>query len=344
MSSKVTHVLLPLLIFPTLAALAYHYIVGHTDASGWGDKLKIQCLEDPANPYAGSYTGIAHVDTVLCILVSVFHASFTPVSLPFTMWFLTSAPPITAYLYLEAYRKNTPFPISFPIIPGVLMQTVTFGATFPTYWLLSILTGVTSRRASGGNSQVNRAHAEAVAFGVFIGMFIPTISMLILHDPTVTAIWQFFPFYASIAMAAHLFVRPAHKSQDSGFTIIVFLYIASFIISSSMHLAVVSSRFHDFELLKSFFVPSTSQLDLSLADDYHALHLLQWDAIFGFSATILGTLWFARSTPQFFGLLLWHIVAVPVFGPGAAIAGVALWRENYLHSDNSTPKSASLKK
>ncbi|KAK7440241.1 hypothetical protein VKT23_017182 [Stygiomarasmius scandens] len=341
--SRVINVLLPLLLFPTLSALAFHLIIGHTDQSGWGAKLRVQCLEDPENPYALSYTSIANVDAGLCVLVSVFHASFTSVSLPFTVWFLVSAIPITAFVYIEAHRRKTPpFPLSHPIIAGILMQTMSFGATFPIYWLLAILTGVTSRQASSDSTTVNQSHAEAVAFGVFIGMFVPTVSMFALNDPFVTAIWQFFPLFVSFAMAAHLLVRPASSSQKSGHSIIVILYIASFIISSSVHLAVVSSRFHDLELLKAFFVPSISMLDIALADDLHALHLLQWDAIFGFGSSILGTLWFARSMSQLICLLVWNIVAVAIVGPGAAIAGVALWRENYLHS--SDDKFADTKK
>ncbi|KAK7468559.1 hypothetical protein VKT23_003064 [Stygiomarasmius scandens] len=332
MPSKITGVLLPLLLFPALSASAFYFILGHTDASGWGKKVRLQCL-DSENPYALSYTGVAKVDSTLCLLVSIFHAAFTPVSFPFTLWLLASAVPITSFLYIEAHRRSAPsFPISHPSVIGFFMQTVTFGVTFPIYWLLAILTGATSHRASSHSSTVSKTAAEAIVFGILVGMFVPTASMLSLHDPSVTAIWQFFPLFASFATGAYLFVRPASKSQESGHSIIVFLYAAGFIASSSVHLAIVSSRFHDSDKLKAFFFPSTSPLDISFPDDFHALHLLQWDAIFGFGSCLLGSLWFARSTSQFIGLLIWELIAVPVIGPGAAIAGVALWRENYLHS------------
>ncbi|KAF5373138.1 hypothetical protein D9758_001723 [Tetrapyrgos nigripes] len=333
--------LLPIVTFPVLAAFALNFVVGHTQSSGWGEKLRIQC-ESSETPYALPYSGITQVDGALCILVSVFHASFTSVSLPFTFWFLISAVPVTAFLYVEAFRRRVPsLPIKYPIIPGILMQTATFGATIPMWWLFAILTGVTNLRPSSATTTVAQGHALAIAFGIFIGMFIPTISMFALLDPYVTAVWQFFPLFVSFAIAAHLLVRPTSKDQESGHTIISILYIASFIFSSSVHLAVVSSRLHDLGRLKAFFFPSTSVLDLSLNDDLHALHLLQWDALFGFGSAILGTLWFARSRMQLLGLLAWHIVAIPVMGPGAAITGVALWRESHL---NSTEKPVDAKK
>jgi hypothetical protein len=59
---------------------------------------------------------------------------------------------------------------------------------------------------------------------------------------------------------------------------------------------------------------------------------LQWDGVFGFGSTLLATLWFAKNTSQFFGILLWNVIASVVVGPGAAIAAVALFREAQLHA------------
>jgi hypothetical protein len=43
-------------------------------------------------------------------------------------------------------------------------------------------------------------------------------------------------------------------------------------------------------------------------------------------------LWTAKSIKQFFGMIVWYVVASVAFGPGAAIARAFAWREGMLNA------------
>jgi hypothetical protein len=321
-----------LLIYPSLAALAFHFIFGHASQSGLLEKLKVQCppvsLGD-ATPYRLQYTGNQSIDEGLCGIVSFFHASFGPEVAPFLTYFLVSGAPIVTHVYLESCRPNRPLILAYPLIFVLGMQILSFGATFSVYWMLFIISGAAQSPKLGRQTIVTKAHVQAILFGIIIGMIILSGCMLVLQDPYITAIWQVFPVVVSVASFVHLLVRPVSLYPDSGFEIIRGFYISSFIIISSIHLTLLTSKNAD--ELKTLLLPSIQILPSSTFTELQALNLLQWDAVFGLLASLLGTIWFGKNTKQILGLLAWNLLASPLVGPGAAFSAAALWREGRLH-------------
>ncbi|KAJ4488393.1 hypothetical protein J3R30DRAFT_930285 [Lentinula aciculospora] len=325
--------LVALLIFTSLTVLAFHFILGHGDASGFFDQLSAQCsnISSDEAPYRLPYTGIQFIDKTLCAVVVFFHASFGPDVAPFLTYFLVSVAPIMGHAYFESSRPSRPFLMAYPVIFFQVMQLLSFGATFSVYWMLFVLSGSSSLRSLGPQTMVTKAHAQAIIFGIFIGLIILSGCMIILQDPYITAIWQVFPIVASVATILHLIIRPASLYPESGYKIIRGFYISSFILISSMHITLLTSR--GMEEMKVLMLPSINVLPTSTSIELHSLNLLQWDATFGLLSSLLGTLWFGRNVKEIFALLAWNLLASPLVGPGAAFSASALWREVWLHDD-----------
>nr|GAT60056.1 predicted protein [Mycena chlorophos] len=146
-----------------------------------------------------------------------------------------------------------------------------------------------------------------------------------LEDPYITVLWQLFPLWQFLAQSAHLLVRKPNRNE-SGFTWIQALYVGVFMVASSTHISTLAKGD-----LKAIFVPSLEPR-VGVAPELQVLDLLQWDGIFAFVSSLLGTIWFGRTTTEAACILLWNVLGTVVVGPGAALAAVALWRESHLYS------------
>lgn len=322
------------MLFPTLSALAARMIFGNMKESGLEAEIKAQCL--PGSQYYIEFSGVKVLDENICSLVAMFHAALTPSVYSFLVYFsATCGPPVVAFIGIEACRKRSHFSLTYPIIFGISFQLATYGVTLPIYWLLFILTGA-SRPSKNADTKIARGDAGAIIFNLWMGWGIPTVAMLVLQDPWITALWQAVPLWASVAQRIHLTLQPSSKS---GYGFVKGLYIFCFLLASSLHLATVYPILHDVEALKAFFVPSVAALNQSTPIELLVRDLLQWDMNIAMASSILATLWFARSFTQLVGVVVWNAVAIPVVGPGAAFAGVALWRESTLNANfKSTSK------
>lgn len=331
-------VILPFTMFPALSALAFHYILGHMNQTGLDVKLADRCnplFEGHATPYLIQYTGIKGLDGHgLCPLVSFFHAAIAaPNALSFLTYFAGIGAPLSIIPAVEGWRNGRSLFVAFPVIFGIFCQILTVGVTMPIYWLLFIVTGGVSYTQGAKvtkNPIVSQAHAEAIVFGVVVGAVIPSVAMLILEDPHVTAIWQPYPVYVTIAQYAHLAFRPASKHSKSGYPTIRALYIGAFIVSSSVHFSTIWPIVDDLSTLKTIFLPSVTSPDPLTDIGHKVLHFLKWDFFFGFASSILATLWFAESLAQFLALSVWITIGTPLVGPGAVVMGAFLWRESRL--------------
>lgn len=256
----------------------------------------------------------------------------SPDAITFLTYFIGIGAPLGVIPAVEGWRIGRSWLIAYPVIFGLLGQVFTIGVTMPLYWFIFVLSGGADigKSSEPGSARVTQAHAEAIIFGIVIGAIIPSVGMLLLEDPQVTAIWQPYPIYVSIAQLAHLAFRPASKHPESGYVTIRALYIGMFIISSSVHISTIWPLIKDLGVIQNTFLPSTvvPHHATSMAD--RVLHFLKWDLTFGFAASILATLWFARSTRELIALMGWNAFAIPVLGPGAALTGAALWRESHL--------------
>ncbi|KAK7043801.1 hypothetical protein VNI00_008413 [Paramarasmius palmivorus] len=284
-----------------------------------------------ATPYRIAYSGIDGVDKALCTLVAVFHGALdNETGRKFLQYFLTQGGPVMAMVSLEGCRRNRHILFAFPIIYGILMQVVSFGATFSFYWAPFIASGAATV-AGSKDTIVSKADAQAIVFGQLIGFGIPTVAMVTMTDPSVTALWQFVPVIASALASVHLLFRSRVKHSQSGWTDIRNMYIVMFILGAITHLVMVVPKVKGagVEGLKNFFIPAPT--DSSTGMEQLVLNLLQYDMLFGMGSSLLATFWFAHNTQQFRAIQMWIIAALPILGPGATFAAIALWRESRLH-------------
>ncbi|THH10990.1 hypothetical protein EW146_g8193 [Bondarzewia mesenterica] len=330
MSAKILRVVLPLMLFPCLSALAFHFIVGHLTTSGGGEQIAAQCPPNDG-PYNIKFTNISAVDRQLCILVTFFHASFDSKNLPLLAEFASSGAVLVVLPYIEAARQGRPFLLAFPTLLGAIYQNAGAGVMFPLYWLAFILSGQTRIR-SGPQVKIDQAHAEATLFALLIGVVVPSGLMYFMVDAVVTAAWQAFPVWMLLAQQAHLLVRPSSRHPQSGYKTIQATFIFTFLLSAITHITVIWPLLGDTATLKYSFLPRVEAPDPTTTTlQYATLVFLQWDAAFSFGASLLGTMWFAESLQQSLIILVWNVVGSLAFGPGAALSGLLIWREARLN-------------
>ena len=253
-------------------------------------------------------------------------------SFVFATYFIVIGAPLVVVPTVEGWRAGRSRFIAYPVIFGILFQIMTVGLTMPLYWLIFILTGGTrSRYLNPANAIISQAAAEAVVFGIIVGAVIPSVGMLGLNDPYVTAIWQPFPIYISLAQYMHLLFRPSSRYPQSGYQTICGLYIATFILCSSVHIATIWPIIEgDLRMFRRVFVPSITIPPTTIEHGVH--HMLKWDFAVAFVSSNLVTLWFAKSKRQLAFLVAWSAFAIPAFGPGATMIGAFLWRETSLQN------------
>ncbi|KAJ7460985.1 hypothetical protein B0H11DRAFT_159533 [Mycena galericulata] len=333
MSQKIWSTYIPLVLFPAMSALALKFTFGNMAEAGLSfieENCPVQFASSELTPHRLDYIGATSVDQTICGFVSFFHLAFTPEVLPFLTYFMSGSMALLAFPAFEASRNGRHWVLAAPVVFGLLGQVMTVGAVLPIYWLLFILTGTAQRGATGGQTKISAAQAQAVVFGLIIGVAIPSLCLIVLQDPFVTSLWQIFPLWQLLAQSIHLLVRPPSTHPESGYPWIRALYIGAFIFASSSHIGVLAKA-KTLDGIKSVFLPSVAP-QKSAAPNMKVLDLFKWDAFFAYTSTLLGTIWCAEDPEQAIYIVLWNVIGSIVVGPGAVIAGLALWRETYLHS------------
>ena len=250
--------------------------------------------------------------------------------LSFLTYFLGNGGPFVILPIVEAYRTGQNRLLAYPLIWGLGSQILSMGVTSTVYCFVFILLGGVDRGRKSNLRLITQADAEAIVFGIVAGAVIPTAAMLILQDPYVTVIWQIYPVYVSIAHFLHLQIRPASQYSQSGYRTIQALFIGCFIISSSIHISIVWPMINDLDTLREIFIPSISMLDPSTDLTLQVFDVLKWDFAFSFVTVAITSLWFASNLKQLVAIIAWYIGAIPTIGLGAAVMGVAVWRDDVL--------------
>ncbi|KAH7889937.1 hypothetical protein F5I97DRAFT_2071981 [Phlebopus sp. FC_14] len=334
--------LAPFLIFPALSFAAVKLLFGQIlYLSGLEEKLNEICDEsispDP-HPLRLEYTGLLDVDRLLCGVVTFFHALMDPVYRPLIAEVATFLAAVSIIPFVEAAREKRSFFLRMPAAVGILFQIMSLAVIMPIYSLVFIVTGAAGRTArSSDGARINQANAEALLFAFSVGYVIPTVCMILFEDPIVTAIWQIFPLMMEVAQFAHRVIRPPSRYIESGYRTVQATFIFIFVASAVIHAVYVWPLLRDVQALEKMFVPSLhGPATSSLVGGVVAF--IKWDMIIGGGSTVLSTLWMANSVTHLISIILWHSTATVLLGPGAAIAGVLLWREAQLNGGNHAVK------
>ncbi|KAF8484390.1 hypothetical protein JB92DRAFT_3028842 [Gautieria morchelliformis] len=291
--------------------------------------------------YLGGYAPA--VENTLCILVAFFHPLFQPEAAnhtPFMLDFLASFPACIIIPFLEASRLKRSLLMGFPAIMGTIYQLFSGAVAFPMYWAVFLAT----MRDHATDSQIVQADAEGILFGVVMGYFLPTFAMTYMATTGPIALWQVFPLLVSLFGNLHRLLRPRSLHGGSGHRTVQATYVLMLLTSAIVHLRTLKSYNFDLQTIMTHLIPS---LEIPDAKKGHTaltsiIHFLQWDAVFIFGSTFVASLWFARSVGQGVLLIVWIVISTAVLGPGAAVSGIFLWREEKLNQARRflTPKLA----
>ncbi|KAG1730620.1 hypothetical protein EDB19DRAFT_1377400 [Suillus lakei] len=326
-----------LAVFPFLTVTAaYIVLVRCLYGNGLVPKLHAVCgapVEGELFQTRIAYTNIPALDFNLCGIVTFYHGLMNPTYRPLLILMCTTLSAIAIIPFAEATREFHSKRLRMPATIGMIFQLCSCAVIMPIYWFAFALTGGTSRRSD----RINQGNAEALLFALVAGYAIPTVCMVVLEDPVVTAMWQFFPLFMKIAQWAHCKIRPPSHHTGSGYGIVQAMYMLVYVASAYLHVAHVWPLFNSSVLVQQLIIPPTAPLDpsaISVAEGVAAF--LKWDMAFAAGSTILITLWFARSLTGLVMLILWHVSATFIVGPAAAIAGVMMWREATINAQAIT--------
>jgi hypothetical protein len=210
---------------------------------------------------------------------------------------------------------------------------MSLGFTYSVYYLVFVLSGAAGLHIhpQGYNARIGRAQAMATIYAYFVGMALPTSAMLFLDHPYATALWNPYPLLVALVRHISLFFDSPANSSSTGYLTTQAMYIIGFISSAIGHFTFVLPRLGDLSMLKRSFIPSGIILDPATTPlEQSVIDIFQWDGGLCIIASMLATFWCAGNIKQFVGILAWHLCSTIAFGPGAAVAGVFIWREKLL--------------
>ena len=320
-----------LIVFPVLTFAAIQVLfVRCLLQNGLVPKLHATCdaavIDSVSLPTRIAYTNIPALDFNLCAIVAFYHGSMNQTYRPLLIHMCTTLSAIAIIPFVEAARKPRSTWLRMPAATGIFFQLCSCAVIMPVYCFAFMLTGGTNRRSASDN--INQRDAEALLSTLLVGYALPTVCMVVLENPVMTAIWQVFPLYMKAAQWAHCKIRPPSLYAGSGYRIVQVVYMLVFLASASLHVAYIWPLFSSPTLFRNIMIPPTTSLDpATISITEGAAAFLKWDMIFGAGSTVLMTLWFARNLTDLVLLVLWHALATIAVGPGAAIAGAMLWRE-----------------
>ncbi|KAG0706336.1 hypothetical protein DFH29DRAFT_995977 [Suillus ampliporus] len=317
-----------LAVFPFLTfAAVYILFVRCLYENGLVPKLHAVCdapVDGGSFPTRITYTNIPALDSNLCAIVAFYHGLMDPTYRPLLIHMCTTLSAMAIIPFAEATRESHSNRLRIPATIGMLFQLCSCAVVMPIYWFAFALTGGTT----SASNRINQGNAEALLFALLVGYAIPTVCMVVLQNPVMTAIWQIFPLFMKAAQWAHCKIRPPSRHAGSGYGTVQAMYMLVFIASAYSHVAYVWPLLNNPALFQKIMIPPIASLDsTTISIPEGAAALLQWDMIFGGGSTILVTLWFAGSLTDLMLLILWHVWATFAVGPGAAIAGAMMWRE-----------------
>ncbi|KAG2115196.1 uncharacterized protein F5147DRAFT_412544 [Suillus discolor] len=328
---------LPIAIFIPLGYLATQIVFKrHMYQSGTGLQLAYHCnvpIGTEGYPLRLAYTGYPALDSRVCALVALFHALLDPAYQPLVAELMTALAAVTMIPFVEAAREKRSIFLRMPAVVGVLFQLFSFAAIMPIYYVAFILSGAAiGSPVKGRATKVTQGSAEALLFALIAGYIIPTVCMVIFQDLISTALWQGYPIIMALAQFVYLIIRPSSRHVESGYAITQAMYGLIFVTSAVFHIYYTWPLFFDLQNFQKVLVPqlALSKRPLSLSEGVAAV--IQWDAVFGIGSTFLVTFWFTQSVKEMVLLFFWHVLSSVAFGPGAAIAGVLLFREARLNS------------
>lgn len=269
--------------------------------------------------------------------------------------------------------------LRYPVVWGILYQRLSGGWILPL-WLLAFLFAF-PQRTSG---TLTRIEAESVFVGWWLGHTIPALLMLVPGSPPLDSppAWIAFPILMSLVQYAYQVARERFTQgpdgQKGGYIVVQMAYASALMMgfASHVHLVLIPAFYATplsatllqkagplVTYFKDFFIPSPgfaipSPNTTTAASGVQ--HFVQWDTIVVFVAVWIAVVWDmkmqqsvahrrAQSVAWWKDSELWTaacvlLVGALVAGPGAATAGMMMYRERTLYAANVYSEAEELQK
>jgi hypothetical protein len=326
------------LAFASFAAISIWGIGFHWALSGANDQVVEICSPSVVDTFSKSYgTGVRGVDQVLCQFNETFQALLSGKAKDTTTVFFWTMPVIVFASLLESTRTDRPIVASYPLIFGILYQTMTGGFVISAFWglfLWSLRPGSGTGSAKLARAPITRANAEAALTAVVLGYYAPTTWMIMTKSPLAVVLWQPFTVYMSIIQ--HLVYRirsqDHRRANELGLSIVRAGFMITSTISTISYIAAVMPNISEtivmdfLQWLPSLSIPEPSTTTIASA----ALQLIQYDAAMSLASSILAAiLLLPIRKDQAFAAETTPMLLV-VAGPGVIIGGLWVLREEFL--------------
>lgn len=277
--------------------------------------------------------GVRGVDQVLCQFNETYQAFLSGKVRDTTMVFFWTLPVMAFATLLESTRSDRSKVASYPVILGILYQTITGGLAISVFWGL-FLWNVRPGSRTLARAPVTRVDAEAALVAVIVGYYIPTVWMTVTKDPLAVVVWQPFPIYMSLVQHLVRRVRDPGPGRQSelglqivriGFAITSTIATVSYIYAVLPHLS--ETIVTDFiEWLPSLTIPDPKTTTISSA----ALHLIQYDVAMSLGSAIVAAILLLPSAKDQTFISEAAPMVLAVAGPGIIIGGLWVFREELL--------------
>jgi hypothetical protein len=321
------------LVYSGLAAAGVYFIHGHASKSGLSASLNASC-PNPATFKTGTqlpYTGLGGLDNFLCILVTFFQTVLAdPEGSKFTVNFIAQFASTIPLMMFESVRENRSLVLASPALVGAMYQAAGGGVILPLYWLSFVLSGAPQK-----GFDISQVQAESALFGFLAGAAVPTVSMFMnSSNPHVVATWQAFPIIAGAFQQAYILLRPTPKGGNnaSGYQVVQLTHFLTFTAGAVFHLGVHGPDLltHPLQTLSgitSFFPSIHDPNPATTAPIDAVLDFLGWDRLLITTATAITPLFSTEDFGEALKLAGGAILTSIVLGPGAAVAGLWMYRE-----------------
>ncbi|KAF3765745.1 hypothetical protein M406DRAFT_351140 [Cryphonectria parasitica EP155] len=271
-----------------------------------------------------SYTGIGLLDHILSFLVLAFAAGplgLDPAVRLQQLHFLLNFFSFLCIWNIEAYRpRNARKSFSFPGTWAIFYQTVAGAAVVPWYYAAWVFSSA-SEQPHKESDEVPMNKAKIILPSAVFFYLLPTLVMYLPQsDPWlkqgVIAYWQVSPVVVS--MAIPLLSVLVNDRTSKGLSVARHLqrtYVVAFGVSALVHFYVLLSCYSSLDpqvSLYRVFVPERRLWKDSLTTGLH--YIFQWD-------------W-------------WAVYAACLLGPGAAMAGVWSWKEDFEQGPRTKTRTA----
>ncbi|CAE6424904.1 unnamed protein product [Rhizoctonia solani] len=287
-----------------------------------------------------AYIGHDASDFRMCVIVAFMREALDGGRAKFFHEFYATFGPSAIMPFIEMRRAG--YRVSVVLISmlvlGILYQILSGAVILPLWWTIHLLSS--GRKATS----LHPHYVEGTFIGYLLGYLL--VSIILVTSPTIAAnvLWQIFPASIIVIQSIYLvYQRYIHgDAPECSYEVLQLIHITNFCWSAITHVYTafqVLGSDAPLTSLKHAYHPTFSPSSLSPPTST-AQRFLKWDIIFITGTTLFAGLWLIRGIRSRLLAIGWFVVGTMLFGGGAALSGIWVWREKVLEEDRRVAKQS----